>query len=124
MRLLCLLLALAPVTGTCLAQSMTRDGLAPSAPAAEVPANYLLTPNDLVEVKVFQEEDMDWTVRVTKDGTINLPLVGGIQNPAGRRHQCQPDPFLSPIRAVPECPVSVGRRHCQQTAGRCAGELL
>ena len=45
---------------------------------ADVPANYLLNANDLVEVKVFQEDDMDWTVRVTKDGTVNLPLVGSI----------------------------------------------
>ena len=78
-RRLILLLALTPVAGTCLAQSPARDGAAPSAPvAAEVPANYLLTPNDLVEVKVFQEEDMDWTVRVTKDGTVNLPVVGPV----------------------------------------------
>ncbi len=42
------------------------------------PANYVLSPNDLVEVKVFQEEDMDWTVRVTKDSTVNLPLVGSV----------------------------------------------
>ena len=50
---------------------------AASAPA-DVPANYLLSPSDLVEVKVFQEDDMDWTVRVTKDGTVNLPLVGSV----------------------------------------------
>ena len=68
---------------SCPAQTMTRGGLAavPSsnAPvAAAVPSNYALSPNDLVEVKVFQEDDMDWTVRVTKDGTVNLPLVGSV----------------------------------------------
>ena len=50
----------------------------PASPSTDVPANYLLNANDLVEVKVFQEDDMDWTVRVTKDGTVNLPLVGSI----------------------------------------------
>ncbi len=49
-----------------------------SPPPSTAPANYVLCPNDLVEVKVFQEDDMDWTVRVTKDSTVNLPLVGSV----------------------------------------------
>ncbi len=55
---------------------------APAAPSVSVapraPSNYRLSPNDLVEVKVFQEDDMDWTVRVAKDGAVNLPVVGQI----------------------------------------------
>jgi protein involved in polysaccharide export with SLBB domain len=47
-------------------------------PASQLPVNYLLSPNDLVQIKVFQEDDMDWTVRVTKDGNVNLPVVGVI----------------------------------------------
>lgn len=47
-------------------------------PTGGLPANYVLSPNDLVQVKVFQEDDMDWTVRVTKDGNVSLPLVGVI----------------------------------------------
>ena len=59
---------------------MVRGDVTASASPAPLaaPANYVLTPNDLVEVKVFQEEDMDWTVRVTKDSTVSLPLVGSI----------------------------------------------
>ncbi len=50
-----------------------------SVPAsAGLPTNYVLSPNDLVQVKVFQEDDMDWTVRVTKDGNVNLPLIGAV----------------------------------------------
>ena len=49
-----------------------------AAAPANVPANYALNPNDVVEVKVFQEDDMDWTVRVSKEGSINLPLVGAL----------------------------------------------
>ena len=45
---------------------------------APPPANYILSANDLVQVKVFQEDDMNWTVRVNKDGNIVLPLVGSI----------------------------------------------
>lgn len=51
---------------------------APASPAPRVPSNYRLSPNDLIEVKVFQEDDMDWTVRVAKDGAVNLPVVGTI----------------------------------------------
>jgi len=44
--------------------------------AVEAPANYLLVPDDLVRVKVFQEDDLDSTLRVSKDGTITFPLIG------------------------------------------------
>ncbi len=57
----------------------------PTAAASAVPpdGNYLLQPNDLVEVLVFQEDDMTRRLRVAKDGSINLPLIGTVQ--AGRR---------------------------------------
>lgn len=45
--------------------------------------NYILQPNDLIEILVFQEDDMNRRLRVAKDGSINLPLIGGVQ--AGRR---------------------------------------
>ncbi len=65
---------------SCPAQTMVRGDVTTAAPPAPAvaPANYVLSPNDLVEVKVFQEDDMDWTVRVTKDSTVNLPLVGSV----------------------------------------------
>ena len=74
------LLTLGGGVATCPAQLMTHASTEPAAAsaAAAVPSNYSLSPNDLVEVKVFQEEDMDWTVRVTKDSTVNLPLVGAV----------------------------------------------
>ena len=80
-RAVCLLLAaLAGGVASCPAQVTVRGDVTASAspPPSAAPANYVLTPNDLVEVKVFQEDDMDWTVRVTKDSTVNLPLVGSI----------------------------------------------
>ena len=40
-------------------------------------SNYRLNSNDLVHVKVFQEEDLDATVRISKDGSIQFPLIGG-----------------------------------------------
>lgn len=40
--------------------------------------NYALQANDLIEVKVYQEDDLATTARVAADGTITFPLVGGI----------------------------------------------
>jgi polysaccharide export outer membrane protein len=43
------------------------------------PGNYLLGPNDLVEVTVFQEDDLATKARVGNDGTITVPLVGSVK---------------------------------------------
>lgn len=42
-------------------------------------ANYLLMPRDLLKVKVFQEDDLESTVRVSQDGTVTLPLIGTVK---------------------------------------------
>ena len=55
---------------------------APSASAVVAPAgpgsapNYVLAPNDLLEIKVFQEAELDTTARISADGKLNLPLIG------------------------------------------------
>ena len=41
--------------------------------------NYRLSPGDLVEVSVFQEKDLSGSFRVSGDGTINMPLIGGVR---------------------------------------------
>ena len=40
---------------------------------------YVLQPGDLVEIKVFMEEDMDRTLRISGSGGITYPLVGTIK---------------------------------------------
>lgn len=60
-----------------------------SAPAAPIPASmpmsaratapgsdYRVGPGDVLEISVFQAEELDRTVRVRPDGTISLPLLG------------------------------------------------
>ncbi len=42
-------------------------------------ANYLLAPNDLVSVTVFQEDDLATKARVGNDGTISVPLIGSVR---------------------------------------------
>lgn len=51
--------------------------LAPSAGYAQ--GNYLLAPNDLVAVTVFQEDDLATKSRVGNDGTISVPLIGTVK---------------------------------------------
>ncbi|MGC4075197.1 MAG: polysaccharide biosynthesis/export family protein [Nibricoccus sp.] len=50
---------------------------APAVPAQPA-ADYLLQPQDLIRVQVFQEPDMLREVRISQEGTINLPLINEV----------------------------------------------
>jgi protein involved in polysaccharide export with SLBB domain len=41
--------------------------------------SYILAPNDLIDVKVFQEDDLESKLRISKDGTITFPLIGSVK---------------------------------------------
>ena len=43
------------------------------------PADYLIGPADLLEVRVFGTEDLTSIVRVSSRGSVTLPLIGDIQ---------------------------------------------
>ncbi|MEM8953159.1 MAG: polysaccharide biosynthesis/export family protein [Verrucomicrobiota bacterium] len=45
---------------------------------AAAAVNYRLTADDLVEIKVFQEPDLDARARVSGEGTINMALIGAV----------------------------------------------
>jgi polysaccharide export outer membrane protein len=57
----------------------------PAAPAgtqaleAGTAPNYRLSSNDLIFVKVFQEDDLNSTLRVSEDGSIIFPLIGSVK---------------------------------------------
>lgn len=56
----------------------------PVAPAAQMAApraasDYILGPNDEVEVKIFGQPDMAVKTRIKADGTVNLVLLGPVQ---------------------------------------------
>ena len=40
---------------------------------------YVLRPGDVVQVKVYQEEDLTSVSRIGKEGTINMPLLGSVK---------------------------------------------
>jgi protein involved in polysaccharide export with SLBB domain len=44
--------------------------------AADAETSYLLEPNDMVEIKVFQEDDLGAKLRISQKGTITFPLIG------------------------------------------------
>ena len=48
----------------------------PEPHSASPGSNYLLTGSDVILVKVFQEPDLDSQHRISKDGTIVMPLIG------------------------------------------------
>jgi protein involved in polysaccharide export with SLBB domain len=44
--------------------------------AEEQAPSYALAPNDLLEIRVFQEDDLASRLRISPSGTINFPLIG------------------------------------------------
>lgn len=60
--------------------SVASDGISDNADiGAIVGSNYVLKPSDVIEVEIYQEEELDKTVRIEGDGTISLALVGKIE---------------------------------------------
>ena len=59
-------------------QAPSRSSAEPSVNVgtAQPPANYQLAGGDTVLVRVFREPDLDSQQRLSRDGTINLPLLG------------------------------------------------
>lgn len=59
--------------------------VAPAAPApaaataGTAPSSYVLSPNDGVQIDVFQEDELRTGAIISKDGTINFPLLGSVK---------------------------------------------
>lgn len=68
--LLCNLMAEPPPSGR-LKVKLPEQALIP----AETSNDYRLSTNDVVHIKVFQEEELETTARIARNGTITLPLV-------------------------------------------------
>jgi protein involved in polysaccharide export with SLBB domain len=70
--------AVAPRAEAVVPQQAPPSAVAPQAPSSTLD-NYILSPNDIVLVKVFEDPDLDSQHRISQDGTINFPLVGVVQ---------------------------------------------
>lgn len=53
--------------------------VAPLAATAQDGDNYKLTPNDLLDFRVFEEPELDAVVRVNGDGQAIFPLIGAVK---------------------------------------------
>lgn len=50
----------------------------PMATNKPVRPDYVLVANDVIHVKVYQEDDLEAKVRISKDGSVVLPLLGTV----------------------------------------------
>ena len=50
----------------------------PVTPRSDTTAGYILVPNDVIAVKVFDEAELDTTARIAEDGAISMPLIGSV----------------------------------------------
>ena len=50
-----------------------------SPPASSAPTDYKLRPLDLVDIRVFQEDDLCMTNKVSQAGTLTFPLIGSVK---------------------------------------------
>jgi polysaccharide export outer membrane protein len=56
-----------------------QPALAATRASAEMTTDYKISPQDILQIAVFQLKDLDSAVQVGEDGNIALPLVGKIQ---------------------------------------------
>ena len=78
-RRLSLVLALGFSSCLSALQAAAPAAVSPSAPVqAAATTDYMLRPSDILQIKVFQEEDLTREVSVSQEFTVSLPLIGTI----------------------------------------------
>ena len=50
-----------------------QDSSKTNVPVSSIPADYKLRPLDMVDIRVFQEEDLTMTNKVSQAGTLTFP---------------------------------------------------
>jgi protein involved in polysaccharide export with SLBB domain len=55
-----------------------RESASPTIPSATVSSTYTLHPYDVIDVSVYNEEDLRTQARLGSDGTALLPLIGSV----------------------------------------------
>ncbi len=59
--------------------SASKASVEPADGATTTAPNYRLAANDLVYIKVFEEDDLNSTLRITEDGSVIFPLIGAVK---------------------------------------------
>jgi polysaccharide export outer membrane protein len=76
-RVVFLIMAVSPLLSNCVTESGQADGSV----AAEQPVStgdYRISPRDILQITVFQVQDLNNAVQVGEDGNVALPLVGKV----------------------------------------------
>ena len=69
-----------PGTRTGTKQAAQKPADVPAAPSENGPSSdYVIGPEDVIQITVFDVPDLNQTVRVANDGTIAMPLLGRMQ---------------------------------------------
>ena len=71
-------LIMALSVGRSAAQVATTSDSAPAEPAVTVSSTYELAPYDVIDVSVYNEEDLHTRSKLGADGTALLPLIGSV----------------------------------------------
>jgi len=80
---------------------------APSAFGQDGPPGYRISPEDVLEISVWKEEDLQREVIVRPDGGISFPLVGDIQAAGKTTEELQQDITGSLETYIPDAVVTV-----------------
>jgi polysaccharide export outer membrane protein len=65
--------------GSASSQGASRSSGDSSSAVSAASPQYVLRPGDVVQVKVYQEEDLTSVSRIGKDGSITMPLLGSVK---------------------------------------------
>ena len=65
--------------GSASSQGASRSSGDSSGAVSVASPQYVLRPGDVVQIKVYQEEDLTSVSRIGKDGTITMPLLGSVK---------------------------------------------
>ena len=77
MKAQCALYAACAAFMVFLSPAFAEDAPAPASPPLDS-TNYILSPNDVIQLKVYREADLETKVRIGKDGSASFPLIGNL----------------------------------------------
>src|SRR5688572_28277812 len=60
-------------------QTASAPGVAVAKAVPTIDGNYVLSAQDVVEITVFQEEELGVKARIGEDGTVAMPLIGAVR---------------------------------------------
>lgn len=75
LALLCGLFALTPVARLCAASDTAR---ADAAKSEATSGDYVLQPQDLIRIQIFQEPELSRELRISQEGKVELPLIRAV----------------------------------------------